>query len=254
MKLFNCIGISPIGLANSAIAVDVAKADGVGILDLEFMREENLEKVIHNFEQLIQKTNQQHKIGLRLRANQIDGCQGILERLVERQHWLIICDWNPDSMADVLTNLSTNQFRTLLLEVVDEQQVLGLGDMGVDGLVAKGNESGGWVSEDSTFILVQKLLKSQLRPVYAQGGIGIHTAAACRAVGAAGVVLDDQLWLMPNSHLPEKIKNQFKNLNGQEAIAVGERIGKSCRVLLRPGYQGVSALQQLADDIEVAQG
>ena len=51
--------------------------------------------------------------------------------------------------------------------------------LGVDGLIAKGHEAGGWVGEETTFILLQRLLHSVELPIYASGGIGPHTAAAC---------------------------------------------------------------------------
>src|SRR3569833_1986672 len=39
----------------------------------------------------------------------------------------------------------------------------------------------------------------------AAGGIGPRTAAACVVGGAAGVVLDSQLALMPESDLPDEV-------------------------------------------------
>ena len=44
-------------------------------------------------------------------------------------------------------------------------------------------------------------------PVHVRGGIGLRTAAACRAGGAAGVVLDDQLALAREcGALPQGLK------------------------------------------------
>ena len=50
-------------------------------------------------------------------------------------------------------------------------------------------------------MLVQRLVGALDVPVWAQGGIGEHTAAACIAGGAAGVVLDSQLALVRESSL-----------------------------------------------------
>ena len=44
--------------------------------------------------------------------------------------------------------------------------------------------------------LAAKLCDAFDLPIYAQGGIGPHTAAACAVGGAAGVVLDSQLALV----------------------------------------------------------
>src|SRR5262249_22200444 len=135
-------------------------------------------------------------------------------------------------------------------EITDIEHLPGLDPAGLDGFIARGHESGGWVGEDSTFILLQKLLAAVSLPVYAQGGIGMHGAAACRAAGAGGVVLDDQLLLMPESPLPADWKRLVAVCKGQETRAVGERLGMVCRVLSRPGLAGAARLQELAERIE----
>ncbi|MCB1781617.1 MAG: hypothetical protein KDJ34_16320, partial [Candidatus Competibacteraceae bacterium] len=58
-----------------------------------------------------------------------------------------------------------------------------------DGWWVKGHEAGGAVSEESSFVLLQRLLERTTLPVYVRGGIGLHTAVACQAGGASGVVL-----------------------------------------------------------------
>ena len=99
--------------------------------------------------------------------------------------------------------------------------------------------------------MTQKLLSTQPLPVYVQGGIGIHTVAASRVAGAAGVILDDQLLLMPESPLPGEWQRYLNNLNGTEAIAIGEILNASCRVLSRPGFQVITSVQQQASQLEV---
>ncbi|MES2883592.1 MAG: SDR family NAD(P)-dependent oxidoreductase [Pseudomonadota bacterium] len=113
-----------------------------------------------------------------------------------------------------------------------------------DGLVARGHEAGGWVGEDTSYILLQKLLKTTERPVFVQGGIGLYTAAACRAVGAAGVVLDDALLLLAESPLTPAQQNELGRLNGVEAKLFGELAGQPLRAYARAG----SAALKAADD------
>ena len=67
---------------------------------------------------------------------------------------------------------------------------------------AKGSESGGRVGEETAFVLLQRLIHAVDLPIYVQGAIGLHSAAACLAGGAAGVVLDSQLALLRESSLP----------------------------------------------------
>jgi acyl transferase domain-containing protein/NAD(P)H-dependent flavin oxidoreductase YrpB (nitropropane dioxygenase family)/NAD(P)-dependent dehydrogenase (short-subunit alcohol dehydrogenase family) len=115
----------------------------------------------------------------------------------------------------------------------------------VDGLIAKGNEAGGWVGEETTFILLQQLLNRVSVPVWAHGGIGLHTSAACYVAGAAGVVLDSQLALTRESSLPKPIKDIIARMDGSETTCLGSELGVTCRVYTRPRLGPVESLGEL---------
>ncbi|MDH3284565.1 MAG: acyltransferase domain-containing protein, partial [Acidobacteriota bacterium] len=66
------------------------------------------------------------------------------------------------------------------------------------------------------------------------GGIGTHTAAACAAAGAAGVVLDAQLALTRESMLSEPAKAAVRAMDGSETVTVGAELGGSFRTYTRP--------------------
>jgi NAD(P)H-dependent flavin oxidoreductase YrpB (nitropropane dioxygenase family) len=237
MDKFNCFSLSPIELEHPGLAIASIRAGGIGILDREFCQPENLERAISNLEQVLALKNAPGAAGLRLNLTQIEQSGQLLARLELESHWLILSGWQ-EATAETLREklqLLSGENRLILLEITDANQLALLASLFpfLAGLVAKGQESGGWVGEDPAFILTQKLLKTSSLPIYVQGGIGIHTAAACRAAGAAGVVLDDQLWLMPESPLPGEWQEYLRYLNGQEAIAIGERLGRACRVLSR---------------------
>ncbi|MBB6370592.1 type I polyketide synthase [Chryseobacterium shigense] len=101
---------------------------------------------------------------------------------------------------------------------------------GAEGIIIKGNEAGGLVGYESTFVLFQRIIKEiQTIPVWVQGGIGLHTAAAVKSLGAAGVVLDSQLALFPESSVPQDIKDLCSKLNGTETKIIANH-----RVLVRP--------------------
>ncbi len=251
MNSFQCLSLSPIELAHPGLAVATTRAGGVGILDLEFCRnlgEKETTRAVKNLDTLLELVPLD-TVGLRLPEARIEESQALLLKIRGHSHWLILCRWQIETIESAIASLPPSSTRKILLEVTDINQIAKLPR--VDGLIAKGHESGGWGGVDSAFVLTQKLLQRQNLPVYVQGGIGIHTIAACRAAGAAGVVLDDQLWLMPESPLPQEWQGYLRNLNGQEAIAIGERLLGSCRVLSRPGFSAVSALQKLAQTIEI---
>jgi NAD(P)H-dependent flavin oxidoreductase YrpB (nitropropane dioxygenase family) len=120
----------------------------------------------------------------------------------------------------------TASWSRVLVEVTSPQEARAAADQGAHGLIARGTESGGRVSALSTFTLLQQLLadRTVTLPVWAAGGIGLRTAVACVVGGAAGVVLDSQLGLMPESDLPGDIRRVLERMDGSETVmAAGQR-------------------------------
>jgi len=115
--------------------------------------------------------------------------------------------------------------RTILVEVVSLAQARTAVAAGATAVIAKGTESGGRVGDETTFVLVQSLAAHLAVPIYAQGGIGLRTAAACIAGGAAGVVLDAQMALVRESTLASEIKSAIAAMDGSEtALVDGHRV------------------------------
>ncbi len=110
---------------------------------------------------------------------------------------------------------------------------------GAAGLIAKGNEAGGRVGDEATFILLQQLVRMTDLPVWAQGGIGLHTAAGCVVGGARGVVLDSQLALCRESPLPTETKAAIAAMDGSETTIVHGH-----RVFTRPDLKVTSASEE----------
>src|SRR5262249_12793229 len=113
--------------------------------------------------------------------------------------------------------------------------------LGGDGLILKGQEAGGRVGAETAFILLQRWhahrqagARTNL-PVWVQGGVGLHTAAACLVAGATGVVLDSQLLLGRESPLPPEARQLLQAFDGSETVCLGECLGSAYRVFKRPG-------------------
>jgi acyl transferase domain-containing protein/NAD(P)H-dependent flavin oxidoreductase YrpB (nitropropane dioxygenase family)/NAD(P)-dependent dehydrogenase (short-subunit alcohol dehydrogenase family)/acyl carrier protein len=108
---------------------------------------------------------------------------------------------------------------------------------GAAGVIAKGNEGSGLVSNDSSFILFQRIMREVSDfPVWVQGGIGVHNAAAVTALGGRGVVLDSQLLPFPECSAPASLKTISEKLNGNET-----RVIDGFRVLVRPNSPALPA-------------
>ena len=118
----------------------------------------------------------------------------------------------------------------------------------LDGWWVKGHEAGGVVGEESSFVLLQRVLECTGLPVHVRGGIGPHNAAACQVGGAAGAVLDSALLLLAESPLAETLQPWLRGLDGTETVLLGaEESGRFIRVLERPGFAPVAALRARLD-------
>ncbi|WP_290062919.1 beta-ketoacyl synthase N-terminal-like domain-containing protein, partial [Amycolatopsis solani] len=132
--------------------------------------------------------------------------------------------------------------RQVLAEVTSRASAARAVAGGAHGLIARGHECGGRTGELSTFVLLQALLADDAPdvPVWAAGGIGPHTAAAAIAGGAAGVVLDTQLALLPDAELPSRLTAGLAGLDGSETT-----VADGVRVLARRGAEPLEAGQDV---------
>jgi acyl transferase domain-containing protein/NAD(P)H-dependent flavin oxidoreductase YrpB (nitropropane dioxygenase family)/NAD(P)-dependent dehydrogenase (short-subunit alcohol dehydrogenase family) len=136
--------------------------------------------------------------------------------------------------------------RRVIVEVTSLGSAREALDKGAAGLVAKGSEAGGRVGGTGAFILLQQLAAAVDVPLWCQGGIGLHTAAAAVAGGATGVVLDAQLALVKEMHLPAEVRGAIASMDGSETVVLGGH-----RLLVRPGI-AAGDIAQDADPAEVA--
>jgi acyl transferase domain-containing protein/NAD(P)H-dependent flavin oxidoreductase YrpB (nitropropane dioxygenase family) len=132
--------------------------------------------------------------------------------------------------------------RRIFCECTSEEQARFAVTLNIDGLVAKGGEAGGYVGEETTFVLVQRLLGLGL-PVFAAGGISPHTAAACQVAGCAGVVIDAALALTRESKLPAALRAAVERTEGDDTVCVGAEIGERFRLHRKPGARLVEELE-----------
>ena len=210
-------------MLHPGLAIAAARAGASILFDIEFCGESDLPQVRNNLARTLERIPESGIVGLRFHSTQAGYCLSLVEQLSTRRHVLLLAGWEASSAARTAAVLPVSNQRDWYLEVTDLSQIDLLDEAGVPlaGAVVKGHECGGWVGESSSFILFQQLVAKCDQRVHVQGGIGLNTAAACRAAGAAGVVLDDQVWLMPESPLPDTWKDTLKNLNGSETVVCG---------------------------------
>lgn len=96
----------------------------------------------------------------------------------------------------------------------------------VAGFVLKGHECAGLVSEQTTFVLLQEFGRKTEKPLIARGGITPSTAAAAAIAGASGVMLDDQIMLLPEVGLKDsRLRQRIDGMSGGETVQVECPVG-----------------------------
>lgn len=252
MNSFVCATLSPLYVAGrkgaERIAVATVRAGGIGLLDAEFAPADALTDLVATVDRLLtsvsgppSSSEGRASVGLRVAVGQIEMYGRLLQAFTRRPHCVVLCGWDADSLAAVLADLSTPG-RQIWLEVgavAETKLPLEVQGAAFTGWVARGSECGGRCGRESAFILCQHLAH-QRRPFWVGGGIGEHTAAACRVAGAAGVVLDDALLLMPESSLSLRQREMLAQVDAQDTSVV------SAAALAAPSAPEGSAPARLA--------
>ncbi|MFE9610908.1 SDR family NAD(P)-dependent oxidoreductase [Streptomyces sp. NPDC006012] len=208
---------------------EVARGGGLGVIDLT-TGDPHICRVLR---QSSRRTR--GRLGVRIAG----GCAlspDDVERVLGRKPALVLLTADsPWSLAEAAADYR------VLVEVADADAARAAVRAGAAGLIARGMESGGRVSELSTFVLLQQLLADEMVsvPVWAAGGIGPRTAVASVLGGAAGVVLDSQLLLQPESVIDDELRALVGRMDGSEVVADGGSRGlRQGQELLPIGQDG----------------
>jgi acyl transferase domain-containing protein/NAD(P)H-dependent flavin oxidoreductase YrpB (nitropropane dioxygenase family)/NAD(P)-dependent dehydrogenase (short-subunit alcohol dehydrogenase family) len=244
MDRFQIITLSPPGFPNSGIPIAGCRAGGLGVLDLEYCP--NVQAALEGIQSLSKYGR--NPFGVKLNGHDHALLEEITSHPPQNCQFIIIGPTNLEELKQLVKRLSHRGLK-VWLECRSLAEARMGEEAGVAGVIAKGHEAGGRVAPATTFILLQQFLQNLSTPVWAQGGIGLHTASACFAAGAAGVVLDSQLTLTRESPLPEVIKSRIANFDGSETIVLGEAWGEPYRVCSRLGTPALKELEEIEQEL-----
>ena len=225
--VFSYIFSAPSGAGDSTI-IAASRAGGIGVLDLEL--------VAPKFDFVTRLTALSHPqrgcknpYGLRLNAVSKTILTQLTPFFEQGLTHLFVSDHDLHHFKDfALPNGVTLYAETTGREVPNHLDV-------ADVLVVKGNEAGGFVGEESSFILFQHWIKNTTKPIVVRGGITPHVAAALQAMGARGVALGDQIALLKESAVSTATKSIINLLSGTETVAIGDpSAGRYFRLLQHP--------------------
>ena len=238
--------LTPAGTGVASVAIAACRAGARGFLDLEHVADSPA--VSEALDQLARFAPDGFGVklgrsgGAWLPSLLADESEGPVESASRWSHCreVILAGGEQPEWIEWIACFRRRQIR-VLLECITIAEARRAAELDIDGLILKGQESGGRIGEDTTFILLQRwhaaVTAGEIRnlPVYAQGGIGLHTAAACITAGAAGVVLDNQLLLTRESPLPESARARLLAFDGSETQCLVGDSGETYRCFARPG-------------------
>jgi acyl transferase domain-containing protein/NAD(P)H-dependent flavin oxidoreductase YrpB (nitropropane dioxygenase family)/NAD(P)-dependent dehydrogenase (short-subunit alcohol dehydrogenase family) len=252
--LFEFIVLCPTGSPDAAIPIAGARAGALGVVSLEFG------ELDHGLAQL------------RRLCEYGGGRHGAL---VDRPEALdAVLDASRDASlpldgldAIVLANVPVEELKKPVeaihaaglrayVRATRLEEALAARNAGADAVIAKGHEAGGWIGDEGSFVLSQRLIAALAEvPVFIHGGIGQHTVAAAYVAGAAGAVIDSQLLLTRESPLPHALRTTLAKLDGSETATLGSGLGATFRAYSRPGLPGLellraAELEKLATSVE----
>jgi NAD(P)H-dependent flavin oxidoreductase YrpB (nitropropane dioxygenase family) len=247
-KDFDLFVSSPDGLWEPGLPIAAARAGAVGLLNLTYLTDPAL--AARQAERLTRLARGRHGLVLHGRLGAVE--RAALGALTAADT-VLFTGADEAALREAL-DAGRRVARRVGLVVTSEEEAR-LGErLGFDLLAAKGHEAGGRVGEETTFILLQRLVSRVSLPVYAWGGVGLATAAACRAGGAAGVVLDWQLALTREAGLPASFRRRLARMDGSETAVVREPGGYFFRLYAPAGHPAREELHNLSERLSSVAG
>jgi len=234
--------VAPPGSRGIEVALAAARAGEIALVDL------TSETQFHAFEAGFSQLHQVLGAGFGIRVETLltDRLSAFLSKrgvVVD----LIIVRSGCGDLADPVSAVVSlrGHCRRLYCEVVSLDEGEQAQRAGVDGVVAKGNESGGRVGSKTTFVLLQSLCPRLGIPVWAQGGISPRSIASCRVAGACGVLLDTPLALAEETTIEEPFRTLIAAMDGTETLCLGDALDVRFRVHRLRGRDSIAALRTL---------
>jgi acyl transferase domain-containing protein/NAD(P)H-dependent flavin oxidoreductase YrpB (nitropropane dioxygenase family)/NAD(P)-dependent dehydrogenase (short-subunit alcohol dehydrogenase family) len=251
MKSFELVCLSLPGLPSVGVPAAAARAGAIGILDLTMgPRPAQVHRGVEDLSRLARGP-----FGIRIDCRDgatIEVALAAIGRSVHPPRWVLLAGDGGAVGPHIVRSIKEAGCR-VAIEATSLPEARLSAEAGADVIVVRGHEAGGRVGEETSFVLLQRVLDAISIPVWVQGGVGMHTAAACYAAGAAGVVLDAQLALTRESAAGEEAREAIARMDGSETICVGESSGLRFRFYWKPGAKAAEAVAALQDSREIEQ-
>ncbi len=236
---FDFMVLSPAGSPDARLAIAGSRAGAMGILNLEYCRD-----VASASTQLgALQSHSRGRIGVQVGLN----CDAIMDAIVQSGNpvldVVIIASGVRDGLQDSISRIHHMDAKAIVV-VTSLPEAVSAELAGADAVIARGHEAAGWVGDETSFVLLQRLRGRIEIPIWVQGGIGLHSVAAAAIGGAAGAVLDSQMLLTRESPLGADARSRIASMDGSETLCLGTSLDARFRAYSRPGLSPLEALRQ----------
>tara|TARA_B100001063_G_scaffold61836_1_gene55977 strand:- start:594 stop:7502 length:6909 start_codon:yes stop_codon:yes gene_type:complete len=216
--MFQVITYSTLHLKNTALAIETLRAGSIALFDLEFCEEEKIEKAINNLKYTLSIIPKNGKIGIKSPFNKLAIYKDLVDLLIGHKSILVLSGLTNTQQKIQFPNYIENSDLQVWGEITSKTQEWLISDPKIKAVIIKGNESGGNIGDESSFVLSSYLIGGSKKDIFIQGGVSVHTASACFAAGASGVVIDDHLLAMNHSPLPIYSKKIIEKLAIEDTV------------------------------------
>nr|WP_319493995.1 polyketide synthase [uncultured Desulfobacter sp.] len=207
-------------------------AGAMPVIDTEFISASNLSELLEQIK------NQNLRHGIRIYAEDEEIWAHFDRHPADLPECVIVAYHNPDSLIrrkDVKAEI-------LMMEIYEPGLESVLKEINPHGIILKGREAGGRASSASSFMLSQYYAQKSDMPYFVHGGVGFHTAPGFFAAGAAGLVLDAQLYLAQDSPVSPSFKEALGKMEETDTVILDSGGNTQHRVFAKPGTKIVQDL------------
>lgn len=210
-------------IATHKIAGPVSEAGGLGIIGGGGMSGDDLREEIRLVREFTDKP-----FGVNLML-QMPNCDELVDVIIEEK--VPVVTTGAGSPARYIPALKAAGVKIIPV-VASVRHAVKMESLGVDAVVAEGQEAGGHIGSTSTMALLPQVVDAVKIPVLGAGGVGDgRSVAAMYALGAQGIQVGTLFLMAEECPIPASYKQRIMDANDTDTIVTGRKAKDPVRSL-----------------------
>lgn len=210
-------------IATHKIAGPVSEAGGLGIIGGGGMSGDDLREEIRLVREFTDKS-----FGVNLML-QMPNCDELVDVIIEEK--VPVVTTGAGSPARYIPALKAAGVKIIPV-VASVRHAVKMESLGVDAVVAEGQEAGGHIGSTSTMALLPQVVDAVKIPVLGAGGVGDgRSVAAMYALGAQGIQVGTLFLMAEECPIPASYQQRIMDANDTDTIVTGRKAKDPVRSL-----------------------